>query len=331
MREDQHPAARVLRWLTLGLAFLLVPPGMLAVALYAAPEVQLAHPYLALASSLIPYGVIAWLAATILIASAARGRAKLLAILTFAGLILQLAWARPYWPAPTTPDTGRAGAVSVMSINLRCDGVGLEELGDVVARVEPDIVVLQGADPETREFFERDAWLNEHPSRSFYPLRVDPDCGKLILSSHPIDDLTAPGGIPTVRITTPSISLVVVPIDAPTPLQDLDVWEGALADVQDAAVAYLDEPVLVIGDFNAVLEHLPLRRMLDAGLADAGSEVSAGWRPTFPADRNHPPAIAIDHALVSPSLRPLSFETFRAGINAHLGITVRVASGPVAP
>jgi len=328
VREDQHPAARVLRWLALGLAFLVVLPGVLAVALYAVPRLQLAHPYLVLAASFIPYGVLAWVGTTILIAAAARGHAKLIALLTVAGLLLQVAWARPYWPVPTTPDTSQADAITVMSINLRCDGVGLEGLGAEVARVDPDILVLQGADPETRQFFEEDGRLDERPNRYFYPLEIDPDCGKQVLSRHPIEDVTAPDGRPTLRVTTPSIPLILIPVDVPTPLQGLDVWEGALTDVQDAAVTHLDEPALVIGDFNAVLEHLPLRRMLRTGFADAASHVRPGWRPTFPADRGHPPAITIDHALVSPSLRPLSFETFRAGINAHLGITVRVVWRP---
>lgn len=325
--EHFSPApGKVLRAVTLGLAGLLVLPGALAVTLYAAPQLQLAHPALTLAASFIPYGILAWLAATLLVLVAARRRARLLALLTFGGLVLQVAWARPYWPIPATPAPVTAADVTVMSINLRCDGVGLEELAAHVARVQPDILVLQGADPETQDYFLDDGWPGERPNRAFFPLDVDPECGKLVLSNHPIVDATAPGGWPVVRVAMPDLPLTVIPVDTPTPLEGLDVWEGALRAIQETATTHLHEPTLVIGDFNAVLEHLPLRRMLDGGLADAAAETGAGWRPTFPANRTYPPVIAIDHALVSPSLQASAVATFQAGINAHRGITVHLES-----
>lgn len=93
----------------------------------------------------------------------------------------------------------------------------------------------------------------------------------------------------------------------------------------------LDEPTIVIGDFNAVLEHVPMRLLLSSGFRDAAAQAGAGWRPTFPANRGHPPLVTIDHELTSPELHAVSVETFRAGINEHLGLVVKHDSGSTAP
>lgn len=316
----------LLRHLTLTLAWLLTLTGTATATLYALPHLHLADVRLTLAAAFIPYGVLAWLAATLLFALAARRRARLLALLTLAGLVLQLLWARPYWPS-LSPSPIPDDAVTVMSLNLRCDGVGLEDVADAVARVRPDVLVLQGADPETREYFAADGWPGDEPNATFHPLQVDPECGKTVISDHPVTSVTSPGDErPVVRVDLPTGPLVVIPVDAPTPIDGLDVWDETLAQFERTAVNHLNEPTLLIGDFNAVREHAPIRRMLAAGLADAAEQAASGWRPTYPANRDHPPAVGIDHAFTSPQLRGLSVETFRAGINAHLGLTVQVAS-----
>ena len=61
----------------------------------------------------------------------------------------------------------------------------------------------------------------------------------------------------------------------------------------------LDGPVRVLaGDFNATLDHVGLRRLLNSGYVDAADQVGAGLNPTWPSGALWPPPVAIDHVLV---------------------------------
>jgi endonuclease/exonuclease/phosphatase (EEP) superfamily protein YafD len=53
---------------------------------------------------------------------------------------------------------------------------------------------------------------------------------------------------------------------------------------------------ILVGDFNATLDHAVLRRLIATGYRDAADEVGAGLRPTFPIGHLVPP-ITLDHVL----------------------------------
>ena len=55
---------------------------------------------------------------------------------------------------------------------------------------------------------------------------------------------------------------------------------------------------LLIGDFNATLDHDALRDLLDEGYRDAGEVVGEGLTPTWKAGSVIPPPVTIDHVLV---------------------------------
>lgn len=58
-------------------------------------------------------------------------------------------------------------------------------------------------------------------------------------------------------------------------------------------------PRVLLGDFNATLDHGPLRRLLATGYRDAAAERGAGLVPTWPFLRYRVPWITLDHVLVS--------------------------------
>jgi len=297
--------------------------GVAAVALRTLPALQFASPLTAAAAALAPLGIVAWLAAAVLFLGAGRGWGRALALPAVAGLALQVAWTVPYWPGPQLEVDD--DAVTVMSINLRCDGESLSALAEQVDRHRPDILVLQGADAHTRDRLAEEAWLGENAPTLAWPGTAAPGCGTVVAAAHPLEDLTeGPADQPVARVDLGDGTLVVVPVDAPTPLEGVAAWRNAIAGAQAAAGPFLDEGVLLIGDFNATREHLPLRAVLDSGLDDAAEQSRSGWLPTFPPARGLPPVLAIDHALVSAPVRAISVETFQAGRNAHLGLAVRI-------
>jgi len=71
----------------------------------------------------------------------------------------------------------------------------------------------------------------------------------------------------------------------------------------DAVAAHRGSPLVAAGDFNAVREHAPMRRLLEeTGLRDGAAAAGYGWTPTFPSQRRHPPLLSLDHVLISADL-----------------------------
>ena len=70
-----------------------------------------------------------------------------------------------------------------------------------------------------------------------------------------------------------------------------------------AAATTRARPMLVVGDFNATLDHAPMRAGRSTpGVSDAAEQAGSGWQPTWPSsDRKKwlRPLIAIDHVLAS--------------------------------
>lgn len=80
----------------------------------------------------------------------------------------------------------------------------------------------------------------------------------------------------------------------------IDVWEDSLGDLPATGDGV---PWVLIGDFNATLDHSRLREVVDRGYRDAGSVAGMGLEPTWP-NRDHtlPPFITIDHVLADERL-----------------------------
>ena len=96
--------------------------------------------------------------------------------------------------------------------------------------------------------------------------------------------------------------------------------------IEDVA-GLTDRPVVAVGNFNAVLEHEPMRRLTaETGLRDAVVGSGLGWMPTFPGDGVVPPLVGLDHAMVSPGLAALSAWTESVSGQAHRALFVTVSS-----
>lgn len=108
---------------------------------------------------------------------------------------------------------------------------------------------------------------------------------------------------PRVALTLPSGRRIrVVDIHPLTPGRTgIDVWEDSLGDLP---VTGDGVPWVLLGDFNATLDHSRLREVLDRGYRDAGDVAGMGLAPTWP-NRGHDlpfPLITIDHVLADERL-----------------------------
>ena len=82
-----------------------------------------------------------------------------------------------------------------------------------------------------------------------------------------------------------------------------------LPEVREEGAAHL-----LIGDFNATLDHREMRRLLARGYTDAADAVGEGLRPTWPAGQMRRPPITIDHVLV-----PRTFAVRRLSVHPLSG------------
>jgi endonuclease/exonuclease/phosphatase family metal-dependent hydrolase len=80
-------------------------------------------------------------------------------------------------------------------------------------------------------------------------------------------------------------------------------WRGDLEELRSLVSTAVEQgPTLVVGDFNATLDHAPMRRVLAAGVRDAVEQSGSGWQPSWPSRSVRSwlrPVIAIDHVLGS--------------------------------
>ena len=84
-------------------------------------------------------------------------------------------------------------------------------------------------------------------------------------------------------------------------------WVGDLAGLPSASSS---GPVRILaGDFNATLDHSPLRKLIGTGYRDAAATVGRGLAPTWPEDGSRLPPITIDHVLVDERAGVASFRT----------------------
>lgn len=317
------PARPTFPWAGVGCA--LLAAGAATVVFQTIPSLQLVHPYAVMATAFIPYGIVAFAGAAVSLALSRRRWLKPLAVAAVAGVALHAWWAKPYWPAsPPAPSTG-AQSLTLLTMNLRCNPQGTRDLAALAERLQPDVVVVQGLDSHQRESLG-DAWSRLLPYNTFHPMPKLPECGTFVFSRTPLRQLSAPADAqPVVEVARQDTPFILLPVDLPTPTTAVSPWLDAFTHLTDAATAHADGPLVMAGDFNAVREHEPLRRLMkDTGLRDAAEAAGAGWTPTFPSRSWHPPLIGLDHVLISPGLGASTAYAERIEGQEHRALIVRV-------
>jgi endonuclease/exonuclease/phosphatase family metal-dependent hydrolase len=109
--------------------------------------------------------------------------------------------------------------------------------------------------------------------------------------------------MPRARISLPGGGWLRLVAAHPFPPQPghVGVWEASLRSLPSAGTG---PPWLLLGDFNATLDHEPLRRLVDSGYRDAADALGKGLIATWgPYDGDPIPPVTIDHVLVDERIR----------------------------
>ena len=247
--------------------------------------------------SFTPYAVPGALLTALLAAATGRWAAAAVATLAFAALGAVVVPRVLRGPPPPAGPTLR-----VMAANLLNGG------GDARAGVEHvmvddvEVLALVELTPEAVEALDAAGIAELLPYRALHPTGRYRGSG--LFSRHPLGEPVRrehPCGATqtSARLTVPGCGHDIV-IEAAHPCApntfDTACWE---ADLRAQPPATHDGPIgVVLGDFNATLDHASLRRFLRTGYHDAAALLGKGLVPTWPFKVYVMPWITIDHVFL---------------------------------
>jgi endonuclease/exonuclease/phosphatase family metal-dependent hydrolase len=196
----------------------------------------------------------------------------------------------------------------VMTANLKLGHAEPGPVVDLVREQNVELLSLQELTPELDQALRQAGLADILPEHAVFTGPRSSGAG--LYSRWPLRDVSlVPGSaqrlpMPQARLRLPSGEIVSV-VDAhpppPTGSQQTSDWEAGLRSLPatgpEGAIG------LLLGDFNATLDHEELRRVLDRGYVDAADTVGKGLTPTWPRERLMPPTVTIDHVLVDRRVR----------------------------
>jgi|GEM_PF-485958 len=217
-----------------------------------------------------------------------------------------------------------AEEVRIASINLLFANPRIDEVGDLLDEIRPDVIVFSEYTADHQ--FE----LLEHPIADQFPHRVERDGlfsgGMAVWSRFPIDENARPNTVNRTidsTISAPDGPIRLFAVHPPTPVFDFEGWRAELDAIGDAAER-ADANTIVVGDFNASYWHPAFRDLTDRGLTDAHIANGSGFSTSWPTDSKIPPFVRLDHALTRSGLVPTDVSDFHVPGSDHTGFVVTV-------
>ncbi len=226
----------------------------------------------------------------------------------------------------------REGALTVLALNTYGGGATADEVVAAAADVGADVLALPETSAESAEAVAADLATRTGTgyqvlSRTTGPwdasstaLLVSERLGEYTERASP---LTAHGAVRAEPVDGSGPVLVAVhPISPHEPGDAMERWRRDLAAVTEPCRA--EDDVIVAGDFNATLDHAPMR---DVGsCVDAAAEAGVGGVATWPARFPRLVGAPIDHVLVDGDRYVVdAAAVLEVGASDHRAVVARVS------
>lgn len=193
--------------------------------------------------------------------------------------------------------------VRVLGANLAKGNADSEALLEMAVRKDADIVFLQEVSLAKARELRGSGFDSAFPHQVFDV--TENKGGGAILARWPLSQLESlpVGRQPRATVAIPGstpIEVVSVHPTAPIKPGTTRAWDD---DYESMPAAQSGErPLVLVGDFNATLDHENLRDLIDTGYRDAGEVTGEGFVPTWPARpkltlRRLSLPVTIDHVL----------------------------------
>jgi endonuclease/exonuclease/phosphatase (EEP) superfamily protein YafD len=215
----------------------------------------------------------------------------------------------------------------VMSANLRFGAADAASLLALVREHDVDLLSLQELTPEAVDALDAAGARALLPGRALAPRSGAAGTG--LMARRPLRLLVEP--IPEGRaqlraaLELPggdALRVVAVHPFPPVTRSSEHDWHEVLRALPDARERGYRH--VLLGDFNATLDHRELRRVLDRGYVDGADARGQGLRPTFPVGRKKYPPLTLDHVLVERSIAVRALSVHRLSGSDHRAVVAEI-------
>lgn len=192
---------------------------------------------------------------------------------------------------------GRA-TLTLLSANVYLGGADPAALLALVDRYRPDLLSVQELTPSFARGLRRAGIARRLPYS--FSMAEPKGRGAGLYARYPLAPLPRQTHflfrMPRAALTLPGGGrLRVVAVHPQPPNMSTERWAEALESMPAPGAG---EPWTLVGDFNATLDQVEFRELLDRGYRDAGEATGRGLEPTWPGPDELPVGlIAIDHVL----------------------------------
>ncbi|GAA3457526.1 endonuclease/exonuclease/phosphatase family protein [Dactylosporangium matsuzakiense] len=223
------------------------------------------------------------------------------AVVTAVATVALAACVLPRWISDSAPEPGGPG-LRVLSVNMLFGGADPGTIVGLVRQLNVDLVALQEYTPEAQSALRAAGLEAVLPNAVSYP--KPGVTGSAVYSRFPVTDLgyrqfPSTFGQARASVAVPGakdVRVESVHPCAPASSRLSHCWEKDIAlepaATPDGAVS------LLLGDFNATLDHAKFRELLDTGYRDAADVAGAGFDASWPYDeRWFIPGVVLDHVV----------------------------------
>lgn len=263
------------------------------------------------------------------------GRSRWQQALTAALLVCQAFWLFPFdIGRPAAETAGATVELKTMSINSE---FGQADAADIVRLVREKGIGLLTIQEHSQGLQDR---LSAEGLDGLLPNRIsnptDGAGGSAAYSRYPMEQV---GLIPDTAFAMPTVRLMaaaggnvaaleVTNVHALPPVGvRVDQWRSDLAAL--GRLAERPGNRLLIGDFNATLDHSEFRDILDGvdgpDMVDVGAASGSRLVPTWPMEGPLLPGITIDHLVTSPALGSSGYQVHRVAGTDHAAVLASLA------
>jgi len=215
----------------------------------------------------------------------------------------------------------------VLSANLLNGKADPHALVALVRKHRVEILAVQELTPEAVERLDNAGIGDVFPHRELHPAKSFHGSG--VFSRYPLSD-------GAVRVhpcaMRQSSATVAVPDAGPLRVESAHPgaprWDNTACWRHDLrtqpSAGNGGPPGILLGDFNATLDHGLLRRLIAGGYRDAGSATGCGLVPTWPFALRRLPPVTLDHVLVDRRLGITEYAVLNVVGSDHRAVLAEV-------
>jgi endonuclease/exonuclease/phosphatase (EEP) superfamily protein YafD len=215
----------------------------------------------------------------------------------------------------------------VLSANLLGEGADPAALVAILREQRVDLLAVQELSPAAVAALDEAGIGDVLPHRALHPAGRSHGSG--IFSVYPLSNASVRVHPCAKRQSSATVTLpgaATVRVESAHPSapnwRETTCWRNDLR--AQPATGDGGPPAILLGDFNATLDHGLLRRVIAGGYRDAGAATGRGLSPTWPFALVRLPPVTLDHVLVDRRLGITQYTVMKVPGSDHRAVLAEV-------